>query len=119
MADPDALPEDTPTHRLHMMQMTIQQMAALITRLQHRRATQSEKITKAKANTAIARSLQVDKQFKRLVTQLESKLSDIEDALDSAADKLNKARALFFEASGGEVLMEKEVTDGDAQVERS
>lgn len=113
METPDAIdPLDTPTHRLHMMQMSIQQIATLITTLQTRRSSQSEKIVKAKANKDISRSLTVDKQFARLVSKLEKKLADIGDDINDAADELNKARALFFEASNGTVIIEKEVKDG-------
>src|ERR1700761_2660162 len=106
--DDGTIPGDTATHRLHMMQMSIQQIGDLITKLQTRRASQSEKITKAKANKDVARALTVDKQFARLVGKLEKKLQGISEDLDDVADDLNKARALFFEASNGTIIMEKE-----------
>jgi len=99
--------------------MSIQQIGDLITQLQTRRATQSEKIIKAKANKDISRSLTIDKQFARLVAKLEKRLTDISDDLDDAADELNKARALFFEASNGTVIIEKEVSNGTTSLENS
>lgn len=110
--DETTIPGDTPTNRLHMMQMSITQIADWITRLQKRRATIAEKIVKAKKNAAVSRTLTVDKQFARLVKKLESAAQDIEDDIDKLADNLNKARALFFEASNGEVIIQKEEKNG-------
>lgn len=109
---------DTPTHRLHMMQMSMQEIAKFIEHLRIRRASIEEKIKKAKANSKLARSLQTDKQFRRLVDKMERQLAAIEADINDIADDLNKARALFLEMSDGEVLLEKEVIpDGDAKVE--
>lgn len=115
--DSSIMAEDTPTHRLHMMQMTIQQIADLISRLQTRRAQQTDRIEKAKKNKDIARSLTVDKQFKKIVDRLEKRLAGIEDDLNDASDNLNRARALFFEASNGTLVMEKDNTNGNETVE--
>lgn len=103
--DDGTISGDSPTHRLHMMQMKINEINTFIAKLQHRRATMTEKIAKAKENKNVARSLTVDKQFARIVKKIEQRLEGVQDDLDTAADELNKARALFFETSGGEVLI--------------
>jgi chorismate mutase len=113
------IPGDTATHRLHLMQMKINEINAFVERLQKRRATITEKIAKAKSNTNIARALTVEKQFARLVTKMENKLRGAEEDLNDVADELNKARALFFELSGAEIILEKEVTDGTETVATS
>lgn len=110
--DDGTIPGDTPTHRLHLMQMKISEINEFITKLQKRRATIVEKIAKAKSNTNIARALTVEKQFARLVTKIENKLKGAEEDINDAADELNKARALFFEMSGGELILELEKKDG-------
>lgn len=113
--DKDQLPEDTPTHRLHLMQMSMQQIKNHTELLQQRRARIVNKIANAKKHTKLERELQINKQFKRLVTKMEKDLAGIEIDLDTVADQLNKARALFLEMSNGEVLLEKEVIkDGSA-----
>lgn len=117
MTDPNTIPEDTPTHRLHMMQMSIERIRELIERLQKRRATQVEKIKKAKTNSNVARAITVDRQFARIVSKLETALESVESDLDRAADDLNRARALFFEASNGELILEKEKENGNEEVE--
>lgn len=114
--DETTIPGDTPTNRLHMMQMNITQIADWITRLQKRRATIVEKIVKAKANKNVARTLTVDKQFKRLVQKMERLSESIQADLDTLADDLNKSRALFLEASDGEVIIEKEQVNGTETV---
>lgn len=105
--DETTIPGDTPTNRLHMMHMSIEQIKDWIERLQKRRAAMAEKVTKARDNTKIARSLTVDKQFKKLHTKLESKLQGVEDDLSDAIDNLNKMRALYLEASNGQVVITK------------
>lgn len=112
--DDGTIPGDTPTHRLHMMQMKISEINAFIQRLQARRAAGVEKIATAKANKNISRALTVEKQFARIVKRIESKLQGAEEDINDAADELNKARALFFEMSDGEVLIQPEKTDGTA-----
>lgn len=105
-------PRDTHTHRLHMMQMRIDEIKEFIEKLQVRRASIVEKIEKAKIHSSIARELKINKQFQRIVSKIDTILAGVSDDLDDAADRLNKARALFFEASGGEVIITKEKTDG-------
>lgn len=111
--------QDTPTHRYHMQQMSMQQIKELVEQLQKRRAAISVKIKEAKNNSKIARALEANKQFGKLILRMERSLAATEIALDTVADNLNKARALFLEMSDGEVLLEKEVINGPAQVEHS
>lgn len=117
--DDGTIPGDTPTHRLHIMQMKISEINEFITKLQKRRATITEKIAKAKSNTNIARALTVEKQFARIVARIENKLKGADEDITEAADELNKARALFFEMSGGELILELEKTNGIETVANS
>jgi len=105
--DETTIPGDTPTNRLHMMHMSIAQISDWIERIRKRRAAEAEKVTTAKSNGKIARSLTVDKQFKKLQTKLEKALEGIESDLDDAVDNLNKMRALYLEASDGQVVITK------------
>jgi predicted site-specific integrase-resolvase len=106
------IPGDTPTHRLHLMQMKINDVAQFVEKLRARRAILAERVVTAKKNSNIARALTVDKQFAKIVKKIDKQLAGIEADLEDAADELNKARALFFEQSGGEVIIPKEPTDG-------
>jgi hypothetical protein len=105
--DDTTIPGDTPTNRLHMMHMSIEQIKDWIGRIQKRRAAVVEKIATAKSNGKIARSLTVDKQFKKLHDKLEKALAGVEDDLSDAIDNLNKMRALYLEASDGQVIITK------------
>lgn len=114
--DETTIPGDTPTNRLHMMHMSIEQIKDWIERIQKRRAAVVEKIATAKTNGKVARSLTVDKQFKKLHDKLEKALAGVEDDLSDAVDNLNKMRALYLEASDGQVVITKseieELKDG-------
>lgn len=105
--DETTISGDTPTNRLHMMHMSIEQIKHWIEQLQKRRAAVAEKVATAKSNSKVARSLTVDKQFKRLHSKLESALAGIESDLDDAIDNLNKMRALYLEASDGQIVITK------------
>lgn len=105
--DETTIPGDTPTNRLHMMHMSIEQIKNWIERIQKRRAAVAEKVATAKSNGKVARSLTVDKQFKKWHTKLEKALEGIESDLDDAIDDLNKMRALYLEASDGQVVITK------------
>lgn len=112
VSDETTIPGDTPTNRLHMMHMSIEQIKNWIERIQKRRAAAAEKVVAAKSNSKIARSLTVDKQFKKLHTKLEKALEGIESDLDDAVDTLNKMRALYLEASDGQVVITKQEMEG-------
>ncbi len=118
--DETTIEGDTPTNRLHMMHMSINQIQQWVEKLQKRRAAVVEKVRKAKDNSKLARALTVDKQFKRLFNRLENKLESLDDDLNGAIDDLNRMRALFLEASDGEVYIAKaeieELKDGNAEV---
>lgn len=111
----DIQDKDSPTHRIHMQQMSMDEIRKFVEQLRIRRASQAEKIKKAKANTKIAEAMAADKSFKRLIDKMEKSLKNIESDLDQTADDLNKARALFLQMSDGEVFLEKEIkSDGNA-----
>jgi len=116
----DQHPNDRPAHRVHLIQMTMQQIASTIDTLRTRRASIQAKVEKAKSNSKIADALQTEKKIAKLITKLEKKLANISIDIDDAADDLNKMRALFLQLSDGELLLEKEPTNnGNAQVERN
>jgi len=105
--DETTIAGDTPTNRLHMMHMSITQISDWIERIQKRRAVVADKVATAKSNGKIARSLTVDKQFSKLHTKLEKALTGVEDDLSDAIDNLNKMRALYLEASDGQIIITK------------
>lgn len=99
-------PKDSPTHRLHILQVSLNEFKDWTTQLQARRAAIVEKLARAKASTALTREAAVNKQLKRILDKLERDLSTLETDTADVEDNMNKARALFWELSGGEVLIE-------------
>lgn len=111
---------DTPTHRRHIRQATMQQVVEWTAKLQAQRNAIVEKIVRVKANGKIARELTVDRSLDRILARVTRDLFKAEELLNKSADNLNKCRGLFMELSNGEVLLEKsEPSHGnDAQSER-
>jgi ABC-type phosphate transport system auxiliary subunit len=78
--------------------------------IRQRRNIAVEKATKAKTNSKIARAAAAEKQIANIFKKLERKERTIQDELESYENELNKARALFWELSGGEVMYPKTET---------
>lgn len=104
---------DTPTHRMHLLQLRFNLISTFIQQLQARRAVIVEKVRRVKASNALSREATVNKQLIKAFTRIEKNLKKAESMLDIAADDLNKNRGLFLELSDGEVILEKtELTGG-------
>lgn len=99
--------EDTPTHRVHILQAKMQQIVEWTQLLQTHRSVIVEKVVRAKANSKIARELTVNRSLERTLAKILRNLSKAEDLLNKVADDTNKARALFLEASDYEVKLER------------
>lgn len=113
-APTNTLPADSPTHRITLSQLKLNEVASLIEQIRARRAAVVEKARKARENSKIAEERKVSKQLDRILKKIEKKLQDAEAGIDIAADELNKARALFYEVTDGEVILPKtELTHGD------
>jgi predicted nucleic acid-binding Zn-ribbon protein len=98
---------DTPTHRLHIMQMRLDQIKEDLEGIRHRRSLVQEKVAKAKANSKVSREAQVNKQLAKFFTTMERKLTALDEDIDALEDTMNKARALILEASDGELMLPK------------
>lgn len=99
--------EDTPTHRIHILQSKLQQIVAWTVQLQTRRNQIVERIVRATSNNKIARSLQVERSLERSLNKMIRDLTSTNDKLNKIADQLNKCRGLLLELSDGEVFLEK------------
>lgn len=108
--------DDSPTHRLHIMQLSLAQFKTDLEGIRFRRGLVVEKVAKAKANSKLAREATRNKQLKRFFDRMERQLDALEEDMASIEDNMNKARALILEASDGEVLIAKtETPNGDAK----
>lgn len=115
----EVLAKDTPTHRLHLLQATMAELKDWTSDLQRRRNAVVEKITRAKASTKLSRAATVNKQLNKALTQITTILTKLEIQTADVEDRMNKARALFFELSDGEVILEKtEIKDGTPESAR-
>lgn len=105
---------DTPTHRIHLRQATMQQIVEWTQLLQAQRNAIVEKVVRIKANSKIARELTIDRSLDRILARVQRDLFKAEELLNKTADNLNKCRGLFMELSNGEVLIERtEPTNGN------
>lgn len=105
--------QDTPTHRATLYQFSMQRVLEFTQQLQARRAVIVERAARIKKNSKLEREAQVNKQLTRLFKKLDKLLVSVESDLDTIADETNKARALIYELSDGEVLLDKaELTNG-------
>ena len=66
-----------------------------------------EKVARVKANSRVAREMQVSHALERTLTSISRNLSHAEDRLNKVADQLNKCRGLFLEASGFELILDE------------
>lgn len=99
--------EDTPTHRMHILQAQLKLIVRWTQELQARRAIIVERIVRATANSKIARALQVERSLERTIASMLRDLDNTNIKLNKIADKLNKCRGLLLELSDGEVFLEK------------
>lgn len=99
--------QDTPTHRVHIRQATMQQIVEWTQLLQAQRAAIVEKVVRIKANNKIARELTVNRSLDRTLARVLRDLQKSQDLLNKCADNLNKCRGLVLELSDGEVLIER------------
>lgn len=107
-------PPDSPTHRMHLRQATMQQIVEWTQLLQAQRNAIVEKVVRIKANSKIARELTIDRSLDRILARVQRDLFKAEELLNKTADNLNKCRGLFMELSNGEVLIERtEPTNGN------
>lgn len=99
--------DDTPTHRVHILQANTQQIVEWTQLLQTQRNAIVEKLVRVKANNKAARAITVDRQLSRTFARLQRDLSKVEELLNKSADNLNKCRGLLLEATDGELLLER------------
>lgn len=105
---------DSPTHRLHILQLSMPQFKEDLERIRARRGAIIEKVTKAKANSKIAREAVANRQLKRFFDKLEKQIAALDEDMTSIEDNMNKARALILELSDGEVVVPKtEITNAE------
>lgn len=103
---------DSPTHRAHILQLSLQQIKEDLEGIRFRRGLIIEKVTKAKSNSKIARAAERNKQLKRFFDRMERQLASLDEDMTAIEDNMNKARALILEESDGEVMVAKtEVKD--------
>lgn len=100
--------QDTPTHRLDILQLTLNQSATHLAGIRERRAKVAERIAKVKNDNAITREAVVNKRLSRLLTKLDKSLASIDSDITDINEQLNDARALFYELSDGKVMLAKE-----------
>jgi septal ring factor EnvC (AmiA/AmiB activator) len=98
---------DSPTHRLHILQLSMPQFKEDLEKIRVRRASIVEKAAKAKSNSKIAREATVNKQLQRFFKKLEKDIAALDRDMTAIEDNMNKARALILELSDGEVLLPK------------
>ena len=110
---------DSPTHRLHILQQTLKEAEDWLAGIRLRRAAIVEKVKKAKENSKLAQELKTHKQLQRINKKLERLQYNIESDIDMYADELNKARALFYELSDGEVMLPKETIQHGDEVSKT
>jgi len=109
----EVIAKDSPTHRMHLLQATMIELKEWTTDLQRRRNLVVEKIARAKASSKLSRAATVNKQLNKALTKITEILTKLEIQTADVEDRMNKARAMFFELSDGEVILEKtEIKDG-------
>lgn len=108
----DQSTNDTPTHRVHILQMGLKEIERLVADIRVRRAVVVEKIARAKTNSKIAREAKVNKQLQRIFERLQVRCNSIDEDIGIVEEELNKYRALLWEISDGEVDVKK---DGDEE----
>lgn len=112
MSDPSI--SDSPTHKLHILQLSMPQFKADLEKIRERRAAVIEKAAKAKANSKIAREATINKQLQRFFKKLEKDIAALDRDIAAIEDNMNKARALILELSDGEVHITKtEIKDAE------
>lgn len=97
---------DTPTYRTHVLQTRIDIFQDFVKTLQVRRNAVVEKHTRAKTNNKLVEEAKRNKQLDRIFKKIERLLTSAEEDINTAADELNKGRALFLIHSDGEVRNE-------------
>jgi hypothetical protein len=103
---------DSPTHRLHILQLSLGQIKEDLEGIRYRRSLIIEKVTKAKSHSRVAIEAERNKQLKRFFDRMERQLASLEEDMTAIEENMNKARALILEASDGEVMIPKtEVKD--------
>lgn len=106
---------DSPTHRLHILQMSLPKFKADLEAIRVRRGLIIEKIAKVKANSKIERQATVNKQLQRFFTKTTKDLEKLNKTIAAIEDNMNKMRALILELSDGELMLPKtEIPNGDA-----
>lgn len=101
---------DTPTHRYDLLQMRIDQIQGMVTLLQSRRLLHIPKVTRIKADNAIANAKNTDAKLSAVMNKLEKLIERMKKDDDSITKLLNEARGLVLDASDGKLVLEK--TDG-------
>jgi len=105
--------KDSPTHRMHVLQVSLNDFLTWVTQLQARRNAVVEKITRAKLSNTLTIAATKHKNLDRVMKKLDRLLHSLQEDTTSIEDELNKARLMFFELSGGEVLIANtEILDG-------
>lgn len=98
---------DTPTHRTTILQHSINDIIKIVEDVRTRRNAIEEKIVKLKTNNKLEREAQVHKQLQKTLLKLDTLLEKANAAMGKLDDELNKGRALFFELSDGQILLDK------------
>lgn len=106
-------PTDTPTRRYDLMQMRIEQIQGLVTILQQRRTATEDTVKRIKRNAKIATARTNDAELSKIMDKLEKQIAKLTKDHDAITALLDRSRALIFELSDGEVIVEK--SNGNAK----
>jgi len=109
----NTLAGDSPTHRTHIAQITINEFQTWITALQARRNAVVEKVTRAKTSSKIAKTAKEHKSLDRILKKLDRLLTTLEAETRDCEELMNEARSLIFIASDGEVRIEHTEIEND------
>lgn len=94
--------EDTPTHRVHQQQMSMQRLRNWIELIRQNRAIVVEKVSRVKKATVD----DSDKKLRRALKKIETLLQSAEDDVIAAAALLDENKSAIFAASNFKLVME-------------
>lgn len=99
--------KDTPTRRYDLMMMRVNEIQGLVTVLQQRRITITNTANKIRTNTKLNEARATDAALSTAMNKLEKLLTTATNTDDKITKLLNESRALIFELSDGQVILEK------------
>lgn len=99
--------KDTPTRRYDLMMMRVNEIQGLVTVIQQRRVTITNTANKIRTSTKLSNAKKTDTHLSTVMNKLEKLLATFTKNDDAITKLLNESRALIFELSDGEVILEK------------